>query len=104
MPFPALAAIELLTLIAGALGLLKKKGMNKLIKVNRYIEDLIELERNEGARTEAFAKIKEGAETGSPVTLTADEAIYLDLFKSKWDRYFKKPLARAAELFGDDEG
>ena len=104
MPFPALAAIELLTIILGALGLLKRKGRNKLIKVSAYIQDLIELEENEGARTEAFNKLTAGAEAGEPVTLTAEEVVYLTLFKSKWDKYFKRPLARAAALFGPDEG
>ena len=98
------ASIELLTMIFAGLGFMKKKGMNRLIKVNRYIADLIELEENEGLTTEAWRKIREGAENGNGCVLDVHDCIYLNgpqrrSFKNLWDRYVKKPLAQAAALF-----
>lgn len=99
----ALAALGWLGKVVEAIKKIRARVARRVIKVKAYVADLIKLEQETGAETAAWERIHAAAAAGVEVTLTAEEVAYLDEFKDLWNLYFKKPLAKVAELVDDEK-
>lgn len=73
-------------------------AQRRVVKVKRYLRDLIELEQTDGADTNLWVVLKHIEETGQPEMVSVANAKYGNRFKALWDKYFKKPLRKLAEL------
>lgn len=102
----AVAALGWLEKVIDAIKAVRARVMRRAIKVKAYVADLLAMEQSTGADTAVWKKLDEANKTISPAhntTLTAAEVAYLCEFKFLWDRHFKAPLKKLAELVGDEK-
>jgi hypothetical protein len=97
----ALAAVGWLEKAIVVVSAVVKKIRGNVVKVKKYLRDLVRLEQTAGADTELWSKLERIA-NGEAVVITQADAQYGVDFKILWDRYFKKALNRLAQMFDAD--